>query len=402
MSASGRQPRAAYSSLVIRKHAILLLGVLAACTVEYGADDHWADQRDIPPIGNGKLLVTNSGDDTLSWIDLDSLEVVFKEPVGRIVAEREGPHHAAAMPDGSAYFVGISNFVPGAGSGPHGTHGTGTVPGYLMKFDTETHEVLGEVQVDRSPGDVRITPDGRFVVQSHFDLLKIQEALQAGGTLEDMNATVAIMRTDPFELVEKVEVCPAAHGLAADDDFVYVACWGSDELAIISLADFSVERFPVGAGAPDPTAPNYEPYGIAIAPGGDEVWVSCLRTGDLRVFDTATKTFDPDPISMGGGAPFFGDFLDDGSRFYVAVQGANRLGVVDTTTRAVTMIDLPFPEVCEAPHAVLVLPGEERALVVCEGNHVDPGAIAVVNIAAGGVEDAVEVGVYPDDVVLIQ
>ena len=96
------------------------LGMLGACseTVIFDLDEPWTETSEWPGVGDGKILITNSGDDTLSFLDPVTLEPVYRAPTGRIPAEREGPHHGASMADGSHYFVGISNFVPGSGSGP--------------------------------------------------------------------------------------------------------------------------------------------------------------------------------------------------------------------------------------------------------------------------------------------
>ena len=118
---------------------------LGACseTVVFSDDAAWVDPKEYPAVGEGKILVTNSGDDTLSWLDLETLEPVFEEPIGRLPPEREGPHHGVAAKDGKSFFIGISNVVPGGGSGPHGSHGTGTAQGYLLKYDVATHRARG-------------------------------------------------------------------------------------------------------------------------------------------------------------------------------------------------------------------------------------------------------------------
>ncbi len=384
--------------------AFLFAQLAIACGVDYQAPEHWTDERPIPPIGSGKVFITNSGDDTLTWIDLETLEVVFEEPVGRIAAEREGPHHGAVRPDGSSFFVGISNTVLAGGSGPHGTHGTGTDPGYLLEYDTATHELLAEVQVDRSPGDIRITPDGAWIVMTHSDLRRIEEVLSTGGTIDDMASMLAIIDTSTMRVVEKVPVCPAAHGVvpSADSQTAYVACWGSDELAVVSLSPpFDVVKFPVGPGAPDPTNPNYAPYAININPADGKVWLSCQETGELRIFDPAAQAFEEPVGPLPGGVPYFGDFLPDGSKYYVAVQGNDQIVIVDNQTREVDQ-SIALPDVaCQLPHAVLMLPGAARALVVCEGDHFTRSTVAILNVAAGGVEGKLDVGVFPDDAVLV-
>jgi len=386
---------------------LIACSALAGCTeIVYDQDTHWTDDRDIPAIGDGKIIITDSGEDTLTWLDLDSLEPVFTEPVGRVAPEREGPHHGAVMTDGSAYFIGISNYVPGSGSGPHGSHGTGSVPGLMLKYDSNTHVLVGEVRVDRSPGDVRMAPDGSVVLQSHFDLLTIQEALDAGGGYDDMVAPLAVVDPVTMALEEMVPVCPAPHGIApsADSSEVYLACWASDELGIVKLdGSFEVERYPVGPGTFNPTAPRYEPYGATVSPADGAVWISDLRTGDLRVFDPSTRTWDEDrgPV-ITGGSPFFTSFTSDGAFLIVPVQQTNTVVKVDAATGQV-VATLPLDQAdCLNPHATLVLPGDDRAVLVCEGDHINPGSVAAMTLDPFEVTAFHTVGVYPDDAILLR
>ena len=80
--------------------AAWLLAVMAACNqrVVFANTPHWPGADGLPQVGHGKILVTNNGDDTLSWIDLDTLEVVFSQPVGADSARREGGTTAPPRP----------------------------------------------------------------------------------------------------------------------------------------------------------------------------------------------------------------------------------------------------------------------------------------------------------------
>jgi DNA-binding beta-propeller fold protein YncE len=379
----------------------LPLVAAAACSdkLVLDANDGWPSPTP-PKVGAaGMVLVTNSGDDSVSWIDPGKLEQVFKMPVGFLPPEREGPHHGAVAADGKSFFVGLSNYVPGSGSGPHGSHGLGTVNGSLLKYDVATAELIGDVTVDKSPGDVRLTPDGKWVLQTHYDLKKIQDVDAAGGTIEDMYAPLAIIDAQTLAL-EMLPVCPAPHGVqvAADSKTAYVACSGSDELAVVDLGTRQVTRFPVGTAPIDPTNPTYGPYAVSVQPGDGTVWVSDLQSKDLRVFVPTAMAFHP-PIVLSG-APLFGQFAGDGSYFFVPVQAPDAFVVVEALTGHVVG-ELPFAAAdCRAPHAVLLASDEKSAFVVCEGNHSDPGSVAIVDLSdpqTPVLKKSIPVGVFPDD-----
>ena len=371
-------------------------------------DDQWPTPV-APKVGAaGMVLITNSGDDSVSWIDLTPsvLDQVFKMPVGLLPPEREGPHHGAVSADGKSFFVGLSNFVPGSGSGPHGSHGLGTVPGSLLKYDVATALLIGEARVERSPGDVRLTPDGTRVVQTHFDLKLIQDVAAMDGTIEQMYAKLAIVDAQTMAATF-VLVCPAPHGVqvSADSKTAYVACWASDELAVVDLASQSVQRYPVGTVAIDPTNPTYEPYAVAVHPGDGSVWLSDQKSGDLRIFDPGTKTWDARGPVVLGGAPFFGQFSASGGYFFVPVQQPNSLTVIEAANGHVAG-SLAFAAAdCRLPHAVLLTRDEKTALVVCEGDHVSAGTVAVVDLAdpvAPVLKKVITVGVFPDDAFMLE
>jgi DNA-binding beta-propeller fold protein YncE len=390
--------------------AALALGAGCDPTVVFATEEPWAAASDWPGVGDGLILVTNSGDDSLSFLDPDTLEPVYRAPTGRIPAEREGPHHGAATPDGRHYFVGISNFVPGGGSGPHGSHGNGTVDGYLLRYDTATNSPAGEVRVGRSPGDVRITPDGRHVLQSHFDLASILEAVTKGEDPRALRSPLAVVEADTMTRLAMVPVCPAGHGISPSPDgtAAYVACWGSDELAIVSLAEpitseAPVLRVPVGPGGGDPTAPLYGPYAVTVSPDGGEVWVSNLEGKSLVVYQVDAGAFDAGRTVATGGSPLFGAFSADGERLLVPTQAPDALLTVEAATGAVLHTLSLDPADCRAPHGALLLEGGEALALVCEGDHRGPGTVVRVDLSGSVpvLEQAFQVGVYPDDLVHI-
>jgi DNA-binding beta-propeller fold protein YncE len=380
--------------------------------VVFDSDDPWRSQSDWPGIGAGKIMVTNSGDDTLSFLEPDTLEPVYRAPTGRVPAEREGPHHGAASPDGHFYYVGLSNVVPGGGSGPHGSHGTGTVDGYLLRYECETNAPAGEVRVDRSPGDVRTTPDGRFVLQSHFDLASIFEASANGDDPRELRSTLAVIDAGSMQTVAKIPLCPAGHGmgLAPDGSAAYVTCWGSDELAIVPLgdspsSDAEVVRLPIQEGVGgDPTAPEFGPYAATVSPDGAEVWVSNLEGTSLAVYLVESGAFDEARRIDLPGSALFASFSAEGDRLYVPTQDPHQLVTVDTATGEI-LATLDFDnDQCERPHGTLLLDGGERMGLVCEGNRVDPGTVVRLDLTGEGgpaIEEVFEVGVYPDDLIFI-
>src|ERR1700682_3572367 len=139
-------------------------------------------KSDPAPAGplNGLFLTTDNGSDLLSAVDPVARTVKWSIPVGFIPVELEGPHHITADPAGQFVYVNLSEAVVGSGSGPHGSHGTGTIPGFVLKIRTSDSSQVAFAQVDPNPGDLIITADGKTLYVTHYDLLKLGIGVQAG------------------------------------------------------------------------------------------------------------------------------------------------------------------------------------------------------------------------------
>ena len=373
----------------------------------FAAEEAWPQRSLLPPVQGPRLVVTNSGDDTLSFVDAGSFEEIARVPVGIFPVEVEGPHHVAVSHDGRHLFIGISNtLAEGAqAGGPHGSHGTGSADGYLLKIDALTGRQVGRVRVERSPGDVRLQPDGTRVWQSHYDLVTFAAFVGMGGRAIDARSHVVVTDAATLERVARVQICPTSHGIgfAPDGSEAYVSCSWTEELAIIDTATFEVERHFVG---PDPgTWPllRYQPYALTVAPDG-KVWTS--NTGPVergvRVFDPAARAEVPELALALDATPLFGDFTEAGDRFFLVTQTPDRLLAIDPSDASIVQSVELGPLGCLNAHAAVLSPDESELWVVCEGDRLAvPGTLERFDVETLGPTGHVELGLFPDDVALI-
>jgi DNA-binding beta-propeller fold protein YncE len=341
-------------------------------------------------VHEARFATTQNLSDKLDFISPSAPTLLGSTPVGDVPVELEGPHHLAASPDGKYIYYNLSNYVPGTGSGPHGSHGTGAVPGSLVKLDASTNQELAEVLVDRSPGDVILASDGKHAYVSHYDLLRLQQQLAQMLPPEAAYSDLAIVDTTTMTRTAMIPVCVTAHGegLSADGKTLYMTCAQSDELAVVDVSDPvhpTVKlKLPVGptpVTIPGSTNPSYGPYALAVSPADGTVWVSDNNSADVRVFDPATMQMDGTKVINVNGVAMFGSFSPDGSVYYVPHQGDDRLTAIDTKTLATR--DLPAPTgSCLNMHAfVLAPPSFTTGIVICEGDHVKtPGSALYVDV----------------------
>lgn len=404
----------------MRRHLLALLA-LGACTgtdpqeLDYAHDTAWPSGPALPALGGGRIVITNSLDDTVSLLDVDSMGSpdwgeLARVPVGLNPVELEGPHHAAFSPRGDYYYVGLSYFVPGAGSGPHGNHGSGTADGYALKLDARDNRLVGSVRVDRNPGDLILSADGRTLYQTHFDLLKIQDAAKSGITDErKMDARLAILDADTMRRKAMVSLCPAPHAvrLSPDEKRAYAACI-SDEVAVVQLdtpTPTVIARVKM-PGAGTVLAPKHEPYALTISPTDGTLWVSSLKSHTVHHLNPESLTVRPERSIYGlRGAPMFGAVSADGKTLYLPYQAVDAVAVIDTATSAIRGEIYLSEAGCLNVHQVELMPEGRHALAVCEGDHLGPGTLHVLDLQAGAVGEVVKtvkVGIYPDSVGLLR
>lgn len=371
--------------------------------VSYPAGLTWGDPALPAYTGKARLGVTCNGDDTIGFVSEDAPDqpqLLGAAAVGNSPVEIEGPHHLTSTSDGRFIFFNLSNYVSNGGSGPHGAHGTGTVPGYLVKVDARTGRPVGQVLVDRSPGDVIRSHDDKLVFVSHYDLARLNDALTRGLPIEQGYSSIAIVDAASMALLSMTPVCPTAHGmgLSPSGKLLYVTCSLSDEVAVVNVEDPQkpqvVARVRVGPQPSQVGNPAYAPYALAVHPSG-LVWISNNKSLDVRAFDPATLKPDPSRVVNVGGVAMFSDFSPDGRWLYVPHQGDDHVTAIDVTTLAVRDLALP-KEGCLAAHALRVL-SPQTAAVVCEGDHITrKGTVVMLDLMAWTTRGFVEVGLFPD------
>jgi len=355
-----------------------------------------------PPAAVGDLLmITNNFDDSVSYVDLGLVPPaeIARVPVGFNPVEREGPHHLSLSHDQQSVWVGISNFVPNSGSGPHGSHGAGTADGHALQIRVADGVQIADVRVDRNPGDIRMSPDGSKLLMSHFDLLRVTSATPTT-PIEDLNSRLAIIDPATATRLAMVSICPAAHGIAIapDSKTAYVACY-DDRIAIVDLETYAahtVNVLPIPGTIANPAC---QPYALTISPDGATVWVGCFISGELRAYDTASDSMIAGRSVDLGSAALFGSYLD-ADTLVVPSQGPDKLWWIDAATGDVKA-SLAFDVAqCDRPHVVRPASDGQRLAVVCEGDRVTPGTLVIVDRTSKLVTDVVPVGRFPDDIAL--
>ncbi len=221
----------------------------------------------------------------------------------------------------------------------------------------------------------------------------------AGGATSKMFASLQLWDASAMTLVASRPLCVAPHGVVTtrDDKTAFVACYGSDELAVVDLTQPSLPtaRYPLGASPGAPGVPTYGPYSATLSPDEKTVVVASLEGMDLRVFDRAKRQFDNDRTVPLGARAFMPAFVDARS-IVVPLQGPDGIVRVDLETGKVTA-RVATAETCRAPHVARAA-SDGRLYVVCEGDHVTAGSVLQVDPSTLATVKRWRTGVYPDAV----
>jgi DNA-binding beta-propeller fold protein YncE len=325
------------------------------------------------------LYVTNNGSDTLAVIDRFSASSALFVPIDLAQNRRAAPHHIAIDPATNNAFIALA-FPDEEPRDGHAAHGRSGTRGRLARLDLRTLAVRELVEVEENPGDVALalgmgsTPTR--VLVTHFDMRRALVAASENKPPNALFASLQVWDLGPLRKFGERPLCVAPHGMAVSSDgaTAYVACYGSDELAIVGLADrtLPVVRIPVGGSPGILGAPRYGPYSATLSPEQDLVLVTTLEGQDARLFDVKSRTFRAD-VSIGFGARAMMPAFTDATHAIVPLQAPDGFARIDIRSGLLTA-RVTATAHCEKPHALRVL-RDQRAYAVCEGDHKNVGSV---------------------------
>jgi DNA-binding beta-propeller fold protein YncE len=346
--------------------------------------------------------VTDNGSDTITVFDRDGDRVVHV-PIDLDPARHEAPHHLAVDSVRGRLFVALAFPEPPPSDArqndPHAGHGNAEARGELARLDLGRVAVNEAREVDENPGDVVLTHDRSRVMVTHFDMKRAMNVAAAGGATSKMFASLQVWDASAMTLIGSRPLCVAPHGVTTtrDDKTAFVACYGSDELAVVDLTlpSLPTARYPLGPSPGAPGLPTYGPYAATLSPDETTVVIADLEGMDLRVFDRARKSVLPERTVSLGARAFMPAFVD-ARTIVTPLQAPDGIARVDIEAGTVTA-RVGTGDACRAPHAARVAK-DGRVYVVCEGDHVSAGAVVQVDPVSLAILKRWTTGIYPDAV----
>ena len=291
----------------------------------------------VPARANGIAIVLNSGDASLSMIDM-----VLGTELRRVPVLRE-PHHVALSPDGRELLVGDAG-------------------GNEMLFlDPQTGHIKRRMPMP-DPYHLAFSPDGKWLIVTGLALNQVDMYDAASMALvkrfplrsmpshltyspDSSMAYVTLQGTDKLvaldirrrAVVWTAEVGATPAGVIWHDGKLLVANMGSDHFAVVDPVDGRVEtRVRTGRGA----------HQLFLSPDKKTLWVNNRVDGTTVALDAATFALKRSYRVPGG--PDCIDFAPDG-RLWITQRFIKKVAVLDPVSGAITS----FP-VGRSPHGVFL------------------------------------------------
>jgi YVTN family beta-propeller protein len=317
-----------------------------------------------PRASNDFLAVVNKSDNTVSILDGSSGKLRSSIPV------EAGPHEVEVLADGKTAAVS--------------SYGSKAQPGHIVSLiDLATAKVDSRIDTGAGsrPHGLKALPDGRLLVTA--------EGTKELLIVDPKTAKVATRIATGRDLTHMVTA-------SADGKRAYVSSLTPGSVTVIDLVTGKVVKdIPTGKGA----------EGIEMTPDGREVWVANREANTITVIDV--KTLAPVFTIKASAFPIRVRLTPDGRRAIVTFTGSGDVGVFDAATRvessriAIGREAVPGTETrvfqkrfgtSPAPVGLLISPDGKRAFV--SAAHAD--VVAVIDLDKLRVDDAWTAGKEPD------
>lgn len=241
----------------------------------------------------GEIWVTNEKDDTVSVIDVTTMQVTRTIPTG------ERPRGLTFSHDFSRLYICASDSDA------------------VQVMDPETGEILHDLPSGEDPEQFVLHPDDRRLYIANED-----------------DAITTVVDTETREVIAQIDVGIEPEGMAVSPDGK-VAITTSETTNMAHWIDTETQELFAN------TLVDARPRHAEFVKDGAELWVSSEIGGTITVFDTATQAekakigfavtgVHPDRVQ-----PVGFELTADGKTAFVALGPANHLAVVNAETFAV-------------------------------------------------------------------
>ena len=297
------------------------------------------------PTHAGEIWISNEKDDTLSVIDVETLEVVRTLPVG------ERPRGITFSKDFSRLYICASD--------------SDTV----QVMDPETGEILHDLPSGEDPEQFVLHPDDRHLYIANED-----------------DAITTVVDTETRKVVAQINVGIEPEGMAVSPDGK-LAITTSETTNMAHWIDTETQKIVAN------TLVDSRPRHAEFVKDGTELWVSSEIGGTITVFDVATQAekakieFEVQGVHQDRVQPVGFEFTNGDTHAFVALGPSNHIAAVNAETYEVEDYILVGRRVWH-----MDFNGDRSLLFTTNGVS---GDVTVVDVAGRNAIKTIKVGRFP-------
>jgi DNA-binding beta-propeller fold protein YncE len=338
------------------------------------------------PTSTYYLYVAAESDDIVEKLAFgpDGFRIIRSIPVGIWPTETEGPHGMTISPDGRYWYVTVAH---------------GNPYGILFKYDAETDEYLGDVNLGLFPASMVISPSTGLLFAVNFNLHG-----------DHVPSTVSVVETESMTEVAQIPTGIMPHGsrMNAGGSRQYSVAMMDDELREIDAYQLRNRRIlPLSKNAP--SWEHYRQTGNGLVEEGEgadgasategmrhdmamkpplikPTWVSQVTpqgkvyvagNGSARLLEVDIEDWKVERTFVTAAGPYNIDVTPDGRLLVVTYKSSKSVGIWNLEDgEEVARIDTLRP----LPHGVVCSPDGRYAFVTIEGIGGEPGSVEAYDL----------------------
>ena len=265
---------------------------------------------------------------------------------------------------------------PTENEGPHGiaispdgehlylTTGHGLPDGKLWKYETGADTLVArEIGLGYFPATISVTPDGLFAFVANFNLHG-----------ERVPSSVSVVYTPDMTEVARTETCVMPHGSRNDPSGTrhYSVCMMDDRLVEIDTRTFAVART---LALPGSARGRCSPTWAEPSVDGSKVYVAC--NGADRIHEVDRVLWEVSRTIPTGRAPYNLEVTRDGRLLIATLKGESAVQFFEVATSQPVG---KTPSSTTVTHGVVASPDSRYAFVTSEGVGSEPGRVDVYEL----------------------
>ena len=321
------------------------------------------------------VYVASESDDTVSLLEFDGKEIKEKEriSVGFYPTEIEGPHGITVDPNGKYWYVSLAH---------------GNPYGKLIKYSTETNEVIDETTLGLFPASMQISKVTGFLYCVNFNL---------HGNMKP--STVSVVDAETMTEITQITTGSMPHGSRISSDGLkqYSVAMMSGELYEIDALSLKISR---KLDLEDHSKMNHnnmkmdemkhsivKPTWVIPHPNQDVLYVA--GNGSDEIIEVDIDKWDISKRIKTGKGPYNVEISPDGKYMVATLKSVAKTAVWELKSGDLIKT---FDNSNSVPHGVAISSDSKYAFISVEGVGGEPGIVDVIDLENKILVDKVEIG----------